>query len=876
MRGLSTSLGAGLFLGAFLVAATDSLAVAFGQGAEAVRLASGFLLLALGRGALHRGGGRLPLRAAPLWFGVVGLAPLLAAFAPMTAIVAAALLYLPLRALGARLGGRLAARALESPAAAAREVGVLLFAAALGAAVVLHAGLGQLGFLVVWLGLLLTTSQRALADPPREALRMPKAPTTVRLAVGLLAAAAVLLALFLAPAATSFDLGTARDDAVRFALVAGLFLVGWATLGAPLAELRRGPLALVLLAAAFGAAAPRVAAQLQHLSDPETFHALVSGARFRSLLGVADPRVPPQHWGFVPLVTLPFAALPAVLAGALLRATMRPADGPGHLGPALLGAGAAAAVAGAVGGPLPWGGTVAAALAFAAAFLLLPATLPPGGARAGLGGAVLLAAAAFLRPVPQPEPHLPMEGVLEWRVAEVDGEPLQENGASGVARIVVRGVGAPDDPRYLALGRTFLTPPLDQGGPWTQEAVLFSSLAPAGGAMVVGGLHADGLERLTDTGRDPLALAADPALGHVLVRHLAASTTRPLPDRAELFLGATPTRLGGKWPLVLMRTEAPWAVDARLFRTETAVEVRSRLQPGGLAVLSLDAGRLVPGLFPDLVASWRRVFPRLDVFLVPDGLTSVRLALVGSDGALPPEPQPGSEAALASVGLPLGPGDLELLRLPPAAVDALAAAGRTGDLLGPMPRFRARLGDTAWRIADGFRTQERRAAALGELAALVPDDAGGGATLLRAVAAQAAAQRYSSHDDLLVFSPDAVEVSAEALATMLELARAHPDSALLRAWWGRAATLLRLKREVELVETYLAALHDELGWREPRVTLALANAALEMLDPEAAAGLVAEVLAEHPADPTAVELRRRIEDEAGPIFPDPHAGHDHR
>ena len=871
MRGLTTSLGTGLFLGAFLVAATDSLAVAFGQGAEAARLASGFLLLALGRGALHRGGGRLPLRAAPLWFGVVGLAPLLAAFAPITAIVAAALLYLPLRALGARLGGRLAARSLESPAAAAREVGVLLFAAALGAAVVLHAGLGQLGFLVAWLGLLLTTSQRALPDPPREALRMPKAPTTVRLAVGLLAAAAVLLALFLAPAATSFDLGTARDDAVRFALVAGLFLVGWATLGAPLAELRRGPLVTVLLAAAFGAVAPRVAAQLQHLSDPETFHALVSGERFRSLLGVADPRVPPQHWGFVPLVTLPIAALPAVLAGALLRATMRPADGPGHLGPALLGAGAAAAVAGAAGGPLPWGGTVAAALAFAAAFLLLPATLPPGGARAGLGGAVLLAAAAFLRPVPQPEPHLPMEGVLEWRVAEVDGEPLQEDGASGVARIVVRGTGAPDDPRYLALGRTFLTPPLDETGPWAQEAVLFSSLAPAGGAMVVGGLHGASLRELLTSGRDPLALAADPALGRVLLRAFPE-----LGRDAETWLGATPTRLGGKWPLVLMRTEAPWAVDARLFRTETAAEVRSRLQPGGLAVLSVDAGRLVPGLFPDLVASWRRVFPRLDLFLVPDGLTSVRLALVGSDGTLPPEPQPGSEAALAAVGLPLGPGDLELLRLPPAAVEALAAAGRPGDLLGPMPRFRARLGDTAWRIADAFRTQERRAAALGELAALVPDDAGGGAALMRAVAAQAAAQRYSSHDDLLVFSPDAVEVSAEALATMLELARAHPDSALLRAWWGRAATLLRLKREVELVETYLAALHDELGWREPRVTLALANAALEMLDPEAAAGFVAEVLAEHPADPTAVELRRRIEDQAGPIFPDPHAGHDHR
>ncbi|MDA1258982.1 MAG: hypothetical protein O3A20_00005, partial [Planctomycetota bacterium] len=147
-------------------------------------------------------------------------------------------------------------------------------------------------------------------------------------------------------------------------------------------------------------------------------------------------------------------------------------------------------------------------------------------------------------------------------------------------------------------------------------------------------------------------------------------------------------------------------------------------------------------------------------------------------------------------------------------------------------------------------------------------------TLLRAYALHYAAQEYSAHDTYLTPGADAIEISREALDELLRLARAHPDSAWMRAIWSDAAGTLAAKREVELAEEFLGPLRTELGWRDTGITLALARAAAEMLDEDEARTLLEEVLASEPSQPAALELLRALDSGAG-LAPDAHQGHGH-
>jgi len=160
---------------------------------------------------------------------------------------------------------------------------------------------------------------------------------------------------------------------------------------------------------------------------------------------------------------------------------------------------------------------------------------------------------------------------------------------------------------------------------------------------------------------------------------------------------------------------------------------------------------------------------------------------------------------------------------------------------------------------------------LGELAAV---EANGSSSLVDFYAAQLSAQEYSVHDTFLDRNPYAIETSEEALAKLLETARAYPDSASIRNVWQTLGVILVEQREIAWMDQYFTVLHEELGWSQPEILLVLAHVAIESLDFELAGEYVGEILTNAPNFNPAIELKKLVEAEET-VPHDAHAGHNH-
>ncbi len=838
--------GAALTL--LLAGVGDALTIALGGGADLRAFAFGAVLLALATGAVHEGAGNPPIHASYLWLGLAAALPMFSGLAPLSAI-GGLLFLLPLRALGARLSGLFAVS--EQPA---RLAGLHAAGAALALAWAAANGLGLSGYLLAFVaaGLLIVRAPTPAVGGEGDGFeRAPR--LELRVARFGLGAGLAWLFLLLVPAARAFDSSHAGNDALALLACAACAALGWLTFGALVADSRRVDVWAALATAAAGLVAPFVARTLEDLSQPMAFDGRLRAGLLQTLFHPDAPRLPEEHPAYVPWVMLITVALPVVLAAVALRGTLgRKPTGPDDLAPVLAGAGVALVTFSlpfaSVAGTAPWIGTAALAALLGAALCELAARPGPRRLRAGAGLAIVAAAAAWARPFPPPRLEFPIADARAWTIARAaDGSALAITARAAAVRIVEHP-GA-DREQYLAHGRNLLTPELDAEGIWTRDVDLALRCAPgARRVLLAGAAHPASLRALARAGVSAAVVAGDPAAVELLRRRDPAGY--------GLALGSAPSlaRARGEFDLVLMRSLAQWDEEVSLLRAWAATQALHHAGEAGACVLALDPEQCVPRVFPSLLAAWRRVFASVHVVIEPDGLRSVRLLLVGF----------GTAREL--------PEELAPLALPPAWVARAADAGSLSRLLAPLPRVHADLAETAWRLVDELRAERRAAAVLEELAGFAGGDAT--PTLLRAAALQLAAQEYSTHDTYLQQGAEAIEVSRPALEELALWARAWPQSAWVRATWADAGATLAAKREVGLVEEFVRPLRDELGWREAGITLPLARAALELLDPEAARTLLEEVLAADPVNAEAADLLRVLEGEKA-LAPDAHEGHEH-
>lgn len=842
----------GAAVAALVAGLADGWAVALGGGADLQALALGALLLAIGWGACRRGTGPPAIRASFLWLPIGGCAlPMLAGWAPWTGVLGAVFV-LPLRVLGVRLAAQ-----LESAERPATALGAMIFGALLGLAWVVGAGLGLGWFVLV---AVVAGFATVAAPPPRAETpgldRAPWSRVTQSLAGMALGAGAMWSFALLAPLVRMHDASDAGADARAVLALAALALVAWITLGTFIAERRSGATlaAVATISAAF--VLPLAVQNWLAFSEPATFDALLRQPALRSLFRSDAPRLADTHAAFAPLMVVIGAGLPILLIATALRGWLgRRPDGPLRLAPGLIGAGIASVT---YALPLFDGDAGAVRIGFAAACALLLAAfgmlVAAEGAlvpRALTAVTALIASIWLLRVPTLPQPAFAIQDARDWSVSsDAAGTRLHAAARGALWRVV--GTVEQDGVRVerLARGRNLLTPALDAEGAWTREVEVALTILPGAERMLFAGApHPASLRAAARGGVAEATFVGDAAAARLLVARD--------PEGYGLAFGhaSSIARAPGQWDLILLRADAPWDEDLPLLRAGVAAQAAHRLAPGGFCLLALAPEQLAPGVLPGVLAAWRGIFPRVTLYALPDGLRGVRLLVVAAmhrEGEWP--------ASLAPLQV-----------LAPEVAEIARKAGRAL-LAPPLPRVHAALAGAVPRLADPFAPVRRAAEVLAELA---PPPAGEAPApmLLHAYALHYAAQEYSSHDTHLTPGADAIEVREAPLQELLALARAHPDSRWLRAWWSDSADVLAAKREVALAEEFLRPLREELGWRESAITLALARAAAEQLDEEAARALLAEVLAAEPALPAALALQQALD--GGGLAPDPHAQHGH-
>ncbi len=221
---------------------------------------------------------------------------------------------------------------------------------------------------------------------------------------------------------------------------------------------------------------------------------------------------------------------------------------------------------------------------------------------------------------------------------------------------------------------------------------------------------------------------------------------------------------------------------------------------------------------------------------------------------------------LEELGLPLwNQEDLSALQLP--TKDDL---GNNPWLFrGPFRPVNLALADTAFRLVAENSLSQRAAAVCDELLPLVLQP-----SLLSFYAAEFSAQEYSVHDTYLQSNPLAIEVSEDALEKLMELTLLHPQAKTLHRTWAEVGVVLVELREIGWIQQYFQRLWQELGWQDAEIRLALAHAAMEMLDFDLALDHIHAILAQYPDFGPALELQHLAEKQEQ-VPRDAHAGHNH-
>jgi hypothetical protein len=687
--------------------------------------------------------------------------------------------------------------------------------------------------------------------------------------------------LFFLPYSSLFDSGALDQDLRRWLTLSICFFACWFTFGEALASTKlRAPAA----AASFlilGVALKPLTAILVKISTPETYHRLMSDPRLRDWSGSDAPLLPEESFLYVPWLTLlcfgPLAALLALSLRTSLRSERLSAS---SLAPLLTGAGITLLLCGLLSSEslLPVLGTLAATmLLLAAAANWLSCSTTARTAWIGVG-VVVVAAAIGLRSVDRPTMGFPLRDSFVWRQqvatapsAFAVGNDLHNAGWTSTPRRLTRAASEElqqDDMSFLFESRNNLSTDAQRAPAQVGEFLFAASLTPnPQRVLTVGSPDRASVDIMQQLLQPEFTFACDPPqLVPVALEGLSLASNAAI----QRSLATT----DGPFDLVFMRSSGMWEERRSLLRVELLRQASVRLDPGGVCAFACAPEQLVPGMLPQWIAEFRRVFDKVSVFVLPDGMSNTRILIAGSDGSATedgswPIAQDKLAAALERFGLPVDSGK-DLLALEVQLVDDL------GDnsywmFRGPLRPTESLLTSTAYRLISELDNVVRAAAVLEELAALETSDS---FSLVDFFTAQLSAQEYSVHDTFLDRNPFAIETSEAALQQLLLTARAYPQSASIRKVWQTLGVILVEQREIAWMDQYFTVLHEELGWSQPEILLVLAHAAIESLDFELAGEYVGEILASAPNFNPALELKKLVEAEET-VPHDAHAGHNH-
>ncbi|MDP7061444.1 MAG: hypothetical protein QF489_00735 [Planctomycetota bacterium] len=859
-----------------LLGIADSVALLLGGASRDSLIATGFTTMAVGLGAAFKGAGHIPLRASFVLLGLGGALPLLAGFAPVGAAFAA-FLFLPLRALGAQLTAGIESHKFGG---SFFMVGTLL-----GLLLCSHAGLGLPGFLVFWAvaGILQRfTIPKPVAQAKGKELPADPKPPLYHLVPNLVAGSALtLMVLFFLPYSAMFDSGAVNQDLRRWLTLTACFLACWFTFGEALANTKlRAPAA----AAGFmvlGVAIKPLTSILADISTPKTYHRLMTDPRLREWSGSNAPLLPEESALYVPWLTLLcFGVFAAVFAFSLRTSLRGERTGASSWSPLLTGAGITLLLCGLLSSAslLPVLGTLAATmLLIAASSHWWNFAKAPRNRWIGIG-VVAIAAAIGLRNIERPTMGYPMRDGFEWKqqvaVAPSAFEPgsdLHSVGWTSMPRRLTRAANPElrqDDMSYLYESRNRLSADAERAPAQVAEFLLAASLtADPQRLLMVGAPDKASVDIMQQLLQPRFSFACDPPqLVPLAMEGLSLPSNAPI----QRSLASS----DGPFDLVFLRNTGMWEERRSLLRVELLRQASVRLDAGGVCAFACAPEQLVPGMLPQWIAEFRRVFDKVSVFVLPDGMSKARILIAGSDDSAKedgswPIATGTMAAALERFGLPVN-SKSDLLALEVQLQDDLGDASYWM-FRGPFRPTESLLAPTAYRLIEELENVKRAAAVLEELAAL---ETANGASLVDFFAAQLSAQEYSVHDTFLDRNPYAIETSEEALAKLLETARAYPDSASIRTVWQTLGVILVEQREIAWMDEYYTVLHEELGWSQPEILLVLAHAATESLDFELAAEYVGEILASAPNFKPAIELKKLVEAEET-VPHDAHAGHNH-
>jgi hypothetical protein len=694
-----------------------------------------------------------------------------------------------------------------------------------------------------------------------------------------LVGAAIFLALH--PYITIFDDGSVLQDTRRAVTLFGVFILGWWLLGSALGEnnkLRNSGAAVLCGVIAFSLTTSATTAS--RMSEPEIFNSLVGWIPLLKVVN-SPVRLMENHWVWVPILTAVLAALPLITWAAALRATLGSRSkgiSTSHgLGLILTGLGFGFLMLG--GMDHSYSGDANLTTAFSLAIVGALTCALAAGWRMGIPALAIAIAIPFSQggKPSLPTTGSPFYGYFQYQLAKNNnGELGQSTGNGSIARVVDRGGGASKfGTFFLADGRNFLTPDPVTDRLWAAEALFPLVLrGKAERILMVGTPHAPSIRALKNAGTRIVHWAVDP------------------PELARVAWGFQPTWLGlelhgltstaaeadGEFDYVFVRENACWEQRrGRNLRTAALRHAARRLKPGGMLAISLDPTRILPGMVSQIAeAMGDAVGSKTRFWLMPHGVLVPALVLTaqsaGGDG-----PQPDGDwqerdgvlevlESLDNLGYPLQPKfDLDVMEFEPRHD---VSSNFSNLLAGPLPHLHLALAGTSPFDKEEMLPFHRAGRVLGGL--------GAEGSLPWVMAGHENSQVYSLKDSQLVTAESKVDFEFTTLQGLLELARLHPNSSLLKRTCEVFAWSMVERREIEWSVAFTAKLVDEVGWRTPALLWAYGTAWLEMLDLDEAEALAKEALELDPDHELAQTLLKRIrgEEESELESRNEHEGHE--
>lgn len=869
-------------LGAICTGLADSLALATGGATGQVLLSWAILLFVVGQGC-HGAYEVSPkkLLLAALFVGLLGifgpyLAPWLAAATagpPRSVSTFVSIIFIvlvsgwPLAQMGAALATRMRA-------CAGGGWTTLLLGSGLGVAVAVRFGLGPIGFILslllfYWVGLASykEPSSDTKVQPSRRTPGLRNHTPTF-----LISFSGTLGLLYAMPYMELFDGSTSRQDFWRFWMLGVAAWLGAWTFGVAFAESRLRWFGAGFFSAAYAVSLALMPATLERLSDPGTFEAFVRLGWLPSALDFmkTTDRITPEGDLFAPAMGFRVFGLSTIL----LAIAWRSALGGSHqlrsvsydsLTATFWGMGSALLLLGFLGHPelTIYRGFLAAGFAAAAALACFAAISSPKWRIAGFACAVLGLGAGFAFtgfPV-TPQSSYPYFDTFDWKVMhepfpvgedETTYQPRRAErlGLLSVSRAVERNANP-------GLGREFLFQGRNQQSPLPTEDIhlrhetMFACLLAANldRVAMIGTPHAGSISELRQIGAREVHLAVDPPELVETALEFLPAWRGVQPDA----LYSTIAEASGPFGLILLRDSSAWERRHNLYRPSLLRICRSQLTEDGMVAVVVDAERTLPGVVGSLARTLQNNFEFVDLWLLPNSWRTPRILLTARQADLPQQFNSLIVQGLRSYDIHLKEDDLELMRV--AAQDELDKLP-TVSLRPPLSRVVPYLAKTEFRQIDEIRPQLRAGSLLTSMHESLGDLANN--SFLSFYAVHLSTQLMSIDDTyVLGRETDKVDLEEQTLENLLEFSRRHSDSAYLQKFWIQLSDLLIAKRQPEWSEKYYGALIEELGWKDPAFYVVLGNAALEMLDPEAAldyANTATKTVAEYPI---ALDLKAR-------------------